>query len=110
MVQGNDHNQHNPRYRASSLPKIGEEDVDSGRISTQGVPEKAHYSHSTSVGGMPRGGAESVHARSGELKLGRGGTHARPTPSVSMTCSEAAFKYFPTRNRRVEEPVLLSTP
>ena len=78
MVQGNDHHKQSPKYRASPLPKIGEDQDDSGRISTQGAPEKAHYSHFTSVGGMPRGGAESGHARSGEL-LGRGGTHARHT-------------------------------
>ena len=65
MVQGNDHHQQSPSYRASPLPKIGGEDgVDSRRIFTQGALEKAHYSHSTSVGGMPRGGAESGHARS----------------------------------------------
>ena len=74
------------------LPKIGEDDVNSGRTSTEGAPEKAHYSHSTSVGGMPRGGTESGHARSGELKLGRGGPHARHTPPANMTYSDATFK------------------
>ena len=49
--------------------------------------------HSTSVDGMPRGGAESGHARSGEL-LGRGGTHARHTPAANMACSDATFKIF----------------
>ena len=48
MVPRNDHHQKSPRYRAFSLPKIGEDDVDSSRISTQRAPEKAHYSHSTS--------------------------------------------------------------
>ena len=67
MVQSNDHPQKSSRCRASPLPKIGEDDVDSGRISTQGTPEKVHYSHSTSACGMPRGGAESGYAPSGEL-------------------------------------------
>ena len=79
---------------------IGEDDVDSGRISTQGAQEKAHYSHTTSVGGMPRGGAESGHARSGESRFGRGGTHARHTPPANMTCSDAAFKIFPDEKQR----------
>ena len=99
-VQGNDHHQQSPRYRASPLPKIGEDDVDSGRISTQGAPEKAHYSHSTRVGGMSRGGAESDHVRSGELKLWRGGTHARHTPSTNMACSDATFKILPDEKQR----------
>ena len=60
MVQRNDHHQKSPIYRVSYLPKIGENVVDSGRISTQGASEKAHCSNSISVGGMPRGGAESV--------------------------------------------------
>ena len=77
MVQKNDHHQQSPSYRACPLSKIGEDGVDSGRISTRGALEKAHYSHTTSVGGMPRGGAESGHARSGELKFERGGTYAR---------------------------------
>ena len=101
MVETNDHHQQSPRYRASSLPKIGEDDVDSGRISTQGAPDKTHYYyHSTNVGGMPRGGAESGHARSGELKLGRGGKHARQTPPANMTCSDATFKIFPDEKQR----------
>ena len=66
MVQGKDHHQQSPSYRASPLPIIGEDDEDSGRISTQGTQKKTHYSHTISVGGMPRGGAESDHARSGE--------------------------------------------
>ena len=66
MVERNDYHQQSPRYGVSLLPKIGEHDVDSGRISTQRAPEKAHYSHSTSVGGVLTGGAESGHARSGE--------------------------------------------
>ena len=74
--------------------------MDSGRISTQGASEKAHYSHSISVGGMPRGGAESGHARSGESKLGRGGTHARHTPLANMTCSDVTFKIFPVEKQR----------
>ena len=53
MVQRNDHHQQSPRYRASSLLKIDEDDVDSGCISTHGAPEKAHYPHSTTIGGMP---------------------------------------------------------
>ena len=61
MVQGNVHHQQSPSYRASPLPMIGEDDVDSDCISTQGAQEKAHYSHTASVGGMPRGGAESGH-------------------------------------------------
>ena len=69
MVQRNHHPQQSPRYRAASLPKIGEGDVDSGRISTEGAPEKVHYSHSTNVDGIPRGGADSGHARPGESKL-----------------------------------------
>ena len=89
MFQRNDHHQQSLIYRALSLPKIGEEDVDSGRISTQGAPEKAHYSHSTSADVMPRGGAESVHARFGDFKLERGSTHARHTPPADMTCSDA---------------------
>ena len=72
MVQGNGHHQQSPSYRVSPLPMIGEDDVDSGRISTQGAQEKAHYSHTTSVGGMPRGSAESGHARSGESTFERG--------------------------------------
>ena len=79
MVQGNNRHQQSPRYRASPLPKIGEDGVESGHICTQEAPEKAHYSHSTSVGDMSRGGTELSHAPSGELKLGRGGTHHRPT-------------------------------
>ena len=93
MVQGNGHHQQSSRYRASHLPKIGEDEVDSGRISTQGAPETAHYSHSTSVYGMPRGGAKSGHARSGE-SLEIVGTHARHTPPANMTCSDATFKIF----------------
>ena len=81
--------------RAPSSPNIGEDDVDSGYISTQGAPAKAHYSHSASVGGMPRGGAESDHARSGKLKLERGGTHARPTPPANMIYSDATLKVVP---------------
>ena len=77
MVQGNGHQQ-SPRYRASPLPKIDEDDVDSGRIFTKELRRKRITPHSTSVDGMPRGGTESGHARSGEL-LGRGGTHARHT-------------------------------
>ena len=50
VVQGNDHHQQSLIYRASPLPMIGEDDVDSGRISTQEAPEKAHYSHTPSVG------------------------------------------------------------
>ena len=73
--------------------------MDSGCISTQGSPKKAHYSHSTSVGGMPRGGAKSGNARSGE-KLGIGGTHARHTPPANMTCSDATFKIFPDEKQR----------
>ena len=42
MVENNYHHQQSPRYWASPLPKIGEYDVDSGRISTQRAPEKAH--------------------------------------------------------------------
>ena len=98
MVQENDHQQ-SPRYRASLLPKICEDDVDSGRTSTQGAPEKAHYFHSTSIYGMPGGGAESDHARSGEL-LGRGGTHARHTPPANMTCSDATLNIFPDEKQR----------
>ena len=86
-------------HRASALPKIGEDELNSGRISTQGAPETAHYSHSTSVGGMPRGSAESGHARSGGL-LGRGGTHARHTPPARVTCSDATFKIFPDKKQR----------
>ena len=113
MIGRNDHYQQSPRYRPSSLPKIGEDDVDFGRISTQGSPEKAHYSYSTSVSGMPRGGAErwrrevaprggaeSGHARSGESKLGRGGAHARHTPPANMTCPDATFKIFPDEKER----------
>ena len=218
MVQGNDHHQQNPSYRASPLPMLGEDDVDSGRISTQGAPKKAHYSHTTSVGGMPRDVvvvvvvdshiqrivlateettvtqqvshrpikcqsrlwsqrgtkvngshhgdnpllrptgiqiatksyaalqamaptniktvhqtsllhiesnldrlgmlspthdqrsqqntgkitlyAESGHARSGELRFGRGGTHARHPPPANMTCSDATFKIFPDEKQR----------
>ena len=66
MIKRNDHHQQSSRYRASSSPKIDEDDVDSGRISTQRAPEKAHYSHFTSIGGMPRGGVKSGHAQSGE--------------------------------------------
>ena len=95
MVQGNDHHQQSSSYRASPLPMIGENDVDSGRVSTRGAQEKAQYSHTASVGGMPRGGAESGHARSGESRFGRGGTHARHTPPANMTCSDAAFETFP---------------
>ena len=94
MVQGNDHHQQSSRYRASPLPKIGKDEVDSDHFSTLGAPETAHYFDSTSVGGMPRGGAESGHARSGEL-LGRGGTRARHTPPASMACSDVSFKIFP---------------
>ena len=100
MVQGNGHHQQSPSYRVSPLPMIGKDDVDSGRISTQGAQEKAHYSHTTSVGGMPRGSAESGHARSDESRFGRGGTHARHTPSANMTCSDAAFKIFPDEKQR----------
>ena len=100
MVQRNYHHQQSPIYQASPLPKMGEDDVDSGHIYTQGAPEKAHYSHSTSVGGIPRGVAESDHARSSELKLGRGGTHARHTPPANMTCSDATFKAFPDEKQR----------
>ena len=100
MVQGNDHHQQSPSYRASPLPMIGEDGGDSGRISTQGTQEKTHYSHTISVGGMPRGGAESGHAWSGESRFGRGGTHARHTPPANMTCSDAAFKTFPDEKQR----------
>ena len=100
MVQRNDHHQQSPRYRACSLPKIGEDDVDSGRISTQGALGEAHYSHSTSADGMPRGGAESGHARSGELKLGKSDIHARHIPPVNTTCSDATFKTFPDEKQR----------
>ena len=65
MVQGNGHQQ-SPTYRASPLPKIGEDDVDSGRISTKELRRRRITPHSTSVDGMSRGGAESGHARSGE--------------------------------------------
>ena len=92
MVQGNGHQQ-SPTYRASPLPKIGEDDVDSGRISTKELRRRRITPHSTSVDGMSRGGAESGHARSGEL-LGRGGTHARHTPPANMTCSDATCKIF----------------
>ena len=98
MVQGNGHQQ-SPNYRVSPLPMIGEDDVDSGRISTQGAQEKAHYSNTTSVDVMPRGSAESGHARSGESRFGRGATHARHTPSGNMTCSDAAFKIFPDQKQ-----------
>ena len=100
MVQGNDHHQQSPSYRASPLPMIGEDGGDSGRISTQGTQEKTHYPHTISVGGMPRGGAESGHAWSGESRFGRGGTHARHTPLANMTCSDAAFKTFPDEKQR----------
>ena len=109
MVQGNDHHQQSPRYRASPLPKIGEDDVDSGRISKQGAPEKAPYTHCTSVGGMPRGGAESGHARSGKLKLERG-IHARYTSPANMTCSDATFKIFLDEKQRGGETISLWTP
>ena len=79
---------------------IGEDGGDSGRISTQGTQEKTHYPHTISVGGMPRGGAESGHAWSGESRFGRGGTHARHTPPANMTCSDAAFKTFPDEKQR----------
>ena len=49
---------------------------------------------------MPRGGAESGHARSGESRFGRGGTHARHTSPANMTCSDAAFKTFPDEKQR----------
>ena len=49
---------------------------------------------------MPRGSAESGHARSGESRFGRGATHARHTPSDNMTCSDAAFKIFPDEKQR----------
>ena len=91
MVQGNGHHQQSPSYRASPLPMIGEDDVDSGSISTQGAQEKAHYSHTTSVGGMPRGGAESGHARSSEARFGRGGTHARHTRQAHTTGQHDMF-------------------
>ena len=100
MVQAKNHQQQSPIYRASPLPKIGEDGVDSGHISTQVAPEKAHYSHFTSVGGISRGGAESSHARSGELNLWRGGTQARHTPPANMTCSDATFKIFPDEKQR----------
>ena len=101
MVQPIDHHQQSPRYWTSFLPNIGEDDVDSGRITTQRAPEKAHHSHSTSsVGGMPRDGAESVHARSGESKFERDGTHVRHTPPANMTCSDATFKTLPDEKRR----------
>ena len=100
MVQGNEHHQQSPSYRASPLPIFGEDDVDSGRISTQEVPEEAHYSHTTSVGGMPRDGAEPGHARSGELRFGKDGTYARHTPPANMTCSDATFKTFPDETQR----------
>ena len=79
---------------------IGEDGGDSGRISTQGTQEKTHYPHTISVGGMPRGGAESGHAWSGESRFGRGGTHARHTPPANMTCPDAAFKTFPDDKQR----------
>ena len=84
MVQGNNHHQQSLSYRAFPLPMIGEDDdVSFGRISTQGAQEKAYYSHTTSVGGMPRGGTESGHAGSGKLRFGKGGTLARHTPSAN---------------------------
>ena len=92
MVQGNEHQQ-SPTYRASPLPKIGKDDVDFGRISTKELRRRRITPHSTSVDGMPRGGAESGHARSGEL-LGIGGTYARHTPPANMTCSDATYKIF----------------
>ena len=58
MVQGNGHHQQSPRYRASPLPKIGEDDVDSGCIFTKDLRRRRITPNSTSVGGMPRGGAE----------------------------------------------------
>ena len=100
MAQGNDHQQQSPSPRASPLPMISEDDGDSGRISTHGTQEMAHYSHTTSVGGMPRGGAESGHARAGELRFGRGGTQARHTPPANMTCSDATLKTFPDEKQR----------
>ena len=100
MVQRNHHNQKSVIYRASSLPKIGEDDVDSGRISTQEAPEKAHYSHSTSVGVMSRGGAKSDHAWSGEFKYGRGGTHARYIPLANITYYDAAVKKDPDEKQK----------
>ena len=80
MVQRDDH-QKSPRYRASSLPNISGDNVNSGRISTQGVLEKAHYSdHATSNGDVPRGGAKSDHSRSGDLKLKSGSAgHGQPS-------------------------------
>ena len=100
MVQGNDHHQQSPSYRACPVPMIGEDDVDFSRISTQGAQEKVHYSYTTSVGGMLRGGTESGHARFGESRFGRGGTHSRHTPPANMTCSDAAFKTFPDEKQR----------
>ena len=99
MVQGNDHHRQSSRCRASPLPKIEEDDVDSGRISTQGAPQTAHYFHSTSIGGMPRCGAKSGHAWSGEL-LRRGGTRARHIPPDKMTCFDATFIIFSDENQR----------
>ena len=43
MIVQRDYHQKGLRYRAYSLPKISEDGVDSGRISTQGASEKAHY-------------------------------------------------------------------
>ena len=105
MVQGNNHYQQSSSYRASPLPMIDEDDVDSGRISTQEAPEEAHYSHTTIVGGMPRGGAESGHAWFDELRFGRGGTYARHTPPANMTCSYATFKTFPDEKQRGGETI-----
>ena len=68
--------------------------MDSGRISSKELRSRRIALHSTSVDGMPRGGAESGHARSGEL-LGRGGTHARHTLPANMTFSDATYKIFP---------------
>ena len=89
---------------------IGEDDVDSGRISTQGAQEKAHYSHTTSVGGMPRGGVESGNSRSGESRFGRGGTHARHTPPANITYSDAALKTFPDDKQRGGETIFALDP
>ena len=93
MVQGNGHHQQSPRYRASPFPMVRMMWTLVASLRKE-LRRRRITLHSTSVDGMPRGGAESGHARSGELKLGRGGTHARHTPPTNMTCSDATFKIF----------------
>ena len=110
MVQRNDHPQKSLIYRAPSLPNIGEDDVDSGRISMQGAPENAHYCQSTSVGAMPRGGTESGHAWSGEFKFGKDGTHARYIPPANMTYFDATLKKHPDENQRGGGPIFTVDP